>query len=118
MLLACTTPSPTLATISFGFTSFLCACSYPLPSQLAQWHTPPTIRARVGAAMLLILFILSSGLGPVLVPWVASLVFPGDGLGRALALVTVAAGVLGLLNWFGLDRWLRSGSPAAMRASP
>lgn len=80
------------------------ACAVALPTQLIQLHTPSSIKARITAAALFVMFLISIGIGPVLIPFVAQTFFDGAfALGSSLAVSGILACILALF----FDFWLR-----------
>lgn len=80
------------------------ACAVALPTQLIQIHTPSSMKARITAAALFIIFLISIGIGPILIPFVAQTFFAGSfALGRSLAV----SGMLACLSALLFDLWLR-----------
>ena len=51
------------------------ACAVALPTQLIQIYTPSAVKARVTAFALFVMFLISIGIGPVLVPFIACLLY-------------------------------------------
>jgi MFS family permease len=86
--------SPVLwtALVGFGAAMFLVMGVGTLPTLIIQLYAPSHLRGRISAALFFTLYLLSSGLAPVLVPTVAHGVFRGDGsLGPSIALISVVA---------------------------
>lgn len=80
------------------------ASAVALPTQLIQMHTPAPFRGRITAFVLFFLFLISIGVGPVLIPFLAQHLFSGTAaLGKALSFggsiaCLIALGLVGLLR--------------------
>lgn len=71
--------------IGAGLALTALASAVALPTQLIQAHTPAAFRGRVTAFVLFFLFLISIGIGPILIPFLAQHAFTGpDALGKAL----------------------------------
>jgi MFS family permease len=90
----------TLCLIGASLALIALASSVALPTQLIQIHTPSELKGRVTAFVLFFLFLISFGVGPVLIPFVAANFFSGTAaLGGALgAAGALACLVSGLFN--------------------
>lgn len=80
--------------------ALLClACASALPTQIIQIHTPSAVKGRITAFVLFFMFLISLGIGPVLVPLIATHIFSGNAaIGQALSVAgTIACGLAVLL---------------------
>lgn len=74
------------------------ACASALPTQIIQIHTPSAMKGRVTALVLFFMFLISFGIGPVLVPLVATHLFSDNGaVGQALSVAGTIACALAVL---------------------
>lgn len=97
----------TKAVIGFGVALLFLTATFATASQLVQFQAPATMRGRVLAVMLFVMFLLGSGIGPVAVPMLAGRFFGGDGgLGPALGALACGTCALVLLALAFPRSWL------------
>lgn len=96
--------SLTTCLIGGGTALLFLASATALPTQLIQIFTPAEFKGRITALVLFFMFLISIGIGPVLIPFVAEHYASGNGaLGAALAstgtLVCTIAALCAFLLW-------------------
>jgi MFS family permease len=92
------TSSLAIAVIAFGAVMFLGSGVGTLPTLVIQLYAPAHLRGRIAASLFFLLYLLGSGLAPVLVPVIARSQFSGpSALGRALCAIAVVFGGTGIV---------------------
>ena len=81
--------------VGAGSALLFLASATALPTQLIQLYTPPEFKGRITALVLFVMFLISIGIGPILIPYVAAHLATGTGaLGIALALTGIVVCLL------------------------
>lgn len=95
-----------VALIGVGFVMFLVSGIGTLPTLFVQLYAPSHLRGRITAGVFFMLYILASGLGPVLIPTVAQHLFAGQptALGRSLGVIAVVSGVIAAVLFASIRR--------------
>ncbi|RMF96948.1 MAG: MFS transporter [Gammaproteobacteria bacterium] len=105
--LATTVSDPRLATWLFGPFIFFASLPLAMPPAALQLVVPNQMRAQLSATWMLVLNIVTAGIGPTAVPFVSDRWFAGpDGIGSAMALVNgLSLPLAALALWLGLKHF-------------
>lgn len=92
-----------LAITGFALVMFLASGVGTLPTLVIQLYAPAHLRGRVAAGLFFLLYLLGTGIAPVLIPILAGSVFSGPtAMGHALGVFALVFGGLGALMFAGM----------------
>ncbi|EAU40021.1 Major facilitator superfamily (MFS_1) transporter [Fulvimarina pelagi HTCC2506] len=98
-LMLCLADHIVIAAFAFGGATLCLGAATPLAIEAIQRLTPAKFRARVTAGFVLVVTLLSLGIGPVWVGWLSENAYPGPhSLNHAMLTVLTIAGMLGLTS--------------------
>lgn len=93
---------------SFAVAIFVLMGVGTLPTLFIQLYTPSHLRGRVSGMLFFLVYLIASGVSPVVVPLIAQGVFhSAAALGKAIALITVISGVAGAGAFIAIQKALR-----------
>ena len=117
--LSTTTTDPNVAIWLFGPFAFCASISMAVAPAALQVVTPNQMRAQVSATWMLVLNLVTAGLGPTAVGFISVFVFADDlAVGSAIALVNcISAPLAALCLWFGLSAFRNAAEARASEVS-